>query len=431
MSTPSRKPSHPIELSDYLAPKEREHGEPQPHPVASEHGGSRSPYAPRPGHLPAGAPPNAPGPDLGGASAYAPKRSRPTPFSQHPPIDAAEEATGDQVPLCPDDVPDGARTKHVLDSDPAVSLQPGAADDPQSATQDGERHDPSIDDHDLERLEASVRWLQRRQAAAMRLPRATGLPPLRSSLSDAMLGGVRREPDEPLRSPLRSLEPTRLKPPPLRSQRNPNAMLAVAVACILMAGALYSLIMIGPSPSSQATSKSQIASVAPLPASSTLHWPASVHLEQPAPIALQPEASAEADKSPGQPAPAQAASALPPQPVAMLRPEAASSAPDASPPAKAVRTLDPEEVSLLIKQGEKHIAVGDVIAARTIFQRAADAGDAGATLALAATYDPAVLAKLGVMGMGTDVEKARTWYRIAESLGSAEAKHRLQLLGKR
>jgi hypothetical protein len=34
--------------------------------------------------------------------------------------------------------------------------------------------------------------------------------------------------------------------------------------------------------------------------------------------------------------------------------------------------------------------------------------DAPAALALAATYDPVMLAKLGVMGMGSDVEKART-----------------------
>ena len=48
-----------------------------------------------------------------------------------------------------------------------------------------------------------------------------------------------------------------------------------------------------------------------------------------------------------------------------------------------------------------------------------------------ATYDPTVLARLGVMGMGADLEKARAWYRTAESLGSAEAKHRLQLLSQR
>ena len=66
-----------------------------------------------------------------------------------------------------------------------------------------------------------------------------------------------------------------------------------------------------------------------------------------------------------------------------------------------------------------------------MFRRAADAGDATGALALGATYDPTVLARLGVMGMGADLEKARAWYRTAESLGSAEAKHRLQLLSQR
>jgi TPR repeat protein len=37
---------------------------------------------------------------------------------------------------------------------------------------------------------------------------------------------------------------------------------------------------------------------------------------------------------------------------------------------------------------------------------------------------------LGVMGMGADVEKARAWYRMAESFGSAEAKQRLRSLDR-
>ena len=83
-----------------------------------------------------------------------------------------------------------------------------------------------------------------------------------------------------------------------------------------------------------------------------------------------------------------------------------------------------------MKKGEQFIAAGDVVTARIAFQRAAEAGDATAALALAATYDPTILAKLGVMGMGADVEQARIWYRMAESYGSTEATQRLQLLDK-
>ena len=78
-------------------------------------------------------------------------------------------------------------------------------------------------------------------------------------------------------------------------------------------------------------------------------------------------------------------------------------------PGKANRALDREESKLLTKQGEQFAAAGDLVAARILFQRAADAGEATAAMALGATYDPNVLAKLGVVGMGADVEKARSW----------------------
>jgi len=114
--------------------------------------------------------------------------------------------------------------------------------------------------------------------------------------------------------------------------------------------------------------------------------------------------------------------------VAMLRPEAQPAKPPPSPP---IRSLDPAAIALLMKQGEQFIAIGDLVTARTVFQRAAEAGDAYAAMALAATYDPNVLARLGVVGMGADVDKARTWYQRAESLGSQEATQRLSVLANR
>ncbi|TMK02737.1 MAG: hypothetical protein E6G77_05865 [Alphaproteobacteria bacterium] len=112
--------------------------------------------------------------------------------------------------------------------------------------------------------------------------------------------------------------------------------------------------------------------------------------------------------------------------VAMVQPgELGAQVPPAS---KVTRVLDPEEIKQLMKQGEQFIAAGDVVTARIVFQRAAEAGDAGAAVALGGTYDPIVLAKLGVVGLGADVERARTWYQKAESLGSAEATRRLAIL---
>jgi TPR repeat protein len=122
------------------------------------------------------------------------------------------------------------------------------------------------------------------------------------------------------------------------------------------------------------------------------------------------------------------------QPTAPVAPVAAPSPPPPPPAPERPpqRTVDPEEIKLLLKQGEQFIAAGDLITARTVFQRAADLGDATAAMALGATYDPVVLARLGVVGMSAaDVTKARTWYQMAEKLGSTEATRRLQILANR
>jgi TPR repeat protein len=52
-------------------------------------------------------------------------------------------------------------------------------------------------------------------------------------------------------------------------------------------------------------------------------------------------------------------------------------------------------------------------------------------VALGATYDATVIAKLGVMGIDADIAKARSWYEKAEKLGSPKAKRRLNLLAAR
>lgn len=75
---------------------------------------------------------------------------------------------------------------------------------------------------------------------------------------------------------------------------------------------------------------------------------------------------------------------------------------------------------MLVQQGGQFISVGDVAAARVLFERAAEAGDGNAALALGATYDPAVLAKLGVRGITPDAEKAHRWYEKAREFGSPE-----------
>jgi hypothetical protein len=99
-----------------------------------------------------------------------------------------------------------------------------------------------------------------------------------------------------------------------------------------------------------------------------------------------------------------------------------------TPPAPAPRQLDREEIAVLLKRGKDLFANGDLAAARLVLQRAADANDVEATLALAATYDPFVLRELRVYSFPADAEMARVWYEKARELGSSAASRRLEML---
>jgi len=142
----------------------------------------------------------------------------------------------------------------------------------------------------------------------------------------------------------------------------------------------------------------------------------------PAPPAAAPSAPAKSAAVPPAPA-AQPAPAV--QPTAA--PAAVAPAAQAPSPPSA-RGLDRDEIAVLTKRGEDFIAAGDLAAARVVLRRAAEAGDAGAALALAATYDPIVLTELKAYGFAADVEMARVWYQKAKEFGSAEAPRRLEKL---
>ena len=94
------------------------------------------------------------------------------------------------------------------------------------------------------------------------------------------------------------------------------------------------------------------------------------------------------------------------------------------------RQLDAQEIVLLLKRGKDLIAAGDIAAARIVLRKAAEANDAEAALALAATYDPIVLRELKVYGFMPDAAMARVWYEKATELGSLAAPRRLEMLTK-
>jgi len=100
-------------------------------------------------------------------------------------------------------------------------------------------------------------------------------------------------------------------------------------------------------------------------------------------------------------------------------------------PTAASRALDSAEIDILLKQGQQFVAAGDFVTARLVFQRAAEAGNAAAALALGATFDPIVLSRLGVRGVDADVGKARVWYQKAKEFGAPDADRRLSTLANR
>jgi hypothetical protein len=98
-----------------------------------------------------------------------------------------------------------------------------------------------------------------------------------------------------------------------------------------------------------------------------------------------------------------------------------------APPVEVLHRLDANEIAASRKRAEALIASGDISAARLVLRRPADDGDAQAAIALAGTYDPTVLEKLGVHGTVPDIVTARAWYEKARKFGATEATQRLEI----
>jgi hypothetical protein len=94
-----------------------------------------------------------------------------------------------------------------------------------------------------------------------------------------------------------------------------------------------------------------------------------------------------------------------------------------------LRTIDSEEIEVLVRRGQDLLSAGDIAAARVVLLRAAKARDPQAALALAGTFDPIVLKKIGAYGISVaDISLARSWYEKAWEFGSAKAPRRLEML---
>ena len=103
------------------------------------------------------------------------------------------------------------------------------------------------------------------------------------------------------------------------------------------------------------------------------------------------------------------------------QPKSAQSAADAP------RYTSPD-VTLLLSRGEAMLSLGDISAARLLYERAATLGSARAAIAVGKTFDPAFLATIHASGIPPDAAVAAIWYRKAAALGDSEAADRLARL---
>jgi hypothetical protein len=143
-------------------------------------------------------------------------------------------------------------------------------------------------------------------------------------------------------------------------------------------------------------------------------------------VSLVTQPPAAAPPAPRVAAVSPAASPVAPPPVAVAAPVAPQAA--ALPPqADVVRNLDAREIQALVKRGQDLLASGDVLSARLLLQRGAEARDARAALLLGTTYDPASLKQLGAGGLA-DVGQARGWYQKAREWGEPGAQRQLEAL---
>ncbi|MGE5511607.1 MAG: hypothetical protein ACM31O_10215 [Bacteroidota bacterium] len=95
------------------------------------------------------------------------------------------------------------------------------------------------------------------------------------------------------------------------------------------------------------------------------------------------------------------------------------------------QTEEQKRAAALRSKGDDQLGQGNIASARLFYERAAEAGDAPAALALAATYDPEELDRLGARSVQPDPALARRWYERARQLGAAEAEEKLKRLGAR
>jgi type II secretory pathway predicted ATPase ExeA len=100
-----------------------------------------------------------------------------------------------------------------------------------------------------------------------------------------------------------------------------------------------------------------------------------------------------------------------------------------APPTRSSTTLLSDDIVIvLVKRGWEMWLIGDISGARSLFERAAEAGSAEAAVGAGQTYDPLYLAKLPNRAALAGRERAIGWYRRALAAGQNAALERIARL---
>jgi hypothetical protein len=401
-----------------------------------------------------------------GRSPYAPKRNRATADSGHgdadPPPPRFLVSSRDEERE-PDLTNFADNSLQYRESQVPQSTRRSHFSERRSTYDTAERgRDGSSDDIDLQRLEESVRRLQREAAVSRLHPPAdepggfageAGEARVQRRRADTYIDGYRVPP---------SLQPEVLTPP--ADLREGNGRLWTVLSMLIASAVAAPIAYYFAAGGSSSSSEQRLASAESRPTVETLTVttptiPArppraqervDAVPETPPPVTMVPRRTPGAQR-PERAPPVQTVERTPPAPRVERAPPPAQNVERAAPPVSApnverapppqvaertpqpapTRMLDAAEVDVLVKQGQQFVAAGDFVTARLVFQRAAEAGNAAAALALGASYDPVVLSRLGVRGVDADVGKARTWYQKAKDFGAPDADRRLSTLANR
>lgn len=149
----------------------------------------------------------------------------------------------------------------------------------------------------------------------------------------------------------------------------------------------------------------------------------------PAPVIAEMPARPEPTPPPVAAAPVPVAPTAASTPVLAPVPAPTLSAAPVRAPSVVEASVSPVVMALLLRRGDEESAIGDISAARLLYERAAESGSGLAARQLARSYDPAFLPP-AVANTLADIGRAKQWYQRAASLGNTDAASRLKVLNQ-